>query len=154
MGWYPKWKKPRMIELLPQARMILESLPRPGETWGNVLEEGGIQWKKAHFVFTVKRKVEIGGEVKKREVRISSVKRAWGNLLDEADIRPIQIKDLRTFFNCYLVSQYGLSHKEAGAYLGNSEEVNRFHYILVSLEVVREKMRRAQGDPLLARLAA
>ena len=57
----------------------------------------------------------------------------------------------RTFFNWLLVSSCGLSHKEAGAYLGNSEEVNRFHYMPVSLELVREKMRKAQGDPLLAR---
>ena len=153
MGWYPKWKKPRMIELLPQARMILESLPRPGETWGNVLEEGGIQWKKAHFVFTVKRKVEIGGEVKKREVRISSVKRAWGNLLDEADIRPIQIKDLRTFFNWLLVSQYGLSNKEAGAYLGNSEAVNQEHYTPVSLKAVSSKLRTSGDCGILPQLA-
>ena len=128
--------------------------PIPGETWGNVLEEGGIQWKKADFVFTVKRKVEIGGEVKKMEVRTSSVKRAWGNLLDEAGIRPIQFKDLRTFFNWLLVSQYGLSNKEAGAYLGNSEAVNQEHYAPVSLKAVSSKLRTSGDCGIIPQLAA
>ena len=154
IGWAPKWGKSRVIELLPQALEALRSMPAHPLSWGMVQGDEGPQWHEAHFVFTVKRKIMIGGTVENRPVRISSVRRAWQNLLSEAGIPPVQVKDLRTFFNWLLVSSCGLSHKEAGAYLGNSEEVNRFHYMPVSLEVVREKMRRAQGDPLLAGLAA
>ena len=73
--------------------------------------------------------------------------------MDEADIRPIQIKDLRTFFNWLLVSQYGLSNKEAGAYLGNSEAVNQEHYTPVSLKAVRSKLRTSGDCGILPQLA-
>ena len=32
LGWYPKWKKPRVIELIPEARRVLQNLPKHQET--------------------------------------------------------------------------------------------------------------------------
>jgi hypothetical protein len=55
------------------------------------------------------------GVIETRNVRMSSVKRAWGNLQKEVDVEPIQLRDIRTFFKWMMVSQYSLSHKEAGA---------------------------------------
>ena len=89
-----------------------------------------------------------------RNVRISSVKRAWGNLLKEADVEPIQLRDLRTFFNWMLVSQYSLSHKEAGAYLGNSEAVNYNNYTPVRLETIGAKLRGLGGRKMISQLVA
>ena len=40
-----------------------------------------------------------------------------------------------------LISQYGLGHKEAGAYLGNSEAVNYNHYTPVSLATIGAKLK-------------
>ena len=64
------------------------------------------------------------------------------------------MKDLRTFFNWMLISQYGLSHKEAGAYLGNSEAVNYTHYTPVSLETLGAKLRGIGDQGMLTQLAA
>ena len=89
-----------------------------------------------------------------RNVRISSVKRVWGNLLKKADVENIQIRDLRTFFNWMLISQYGLSHKEAGAYLGNSEAVNIHHYTPVSLETIGAKLRGLENRKMISQLVA
>ena len=89
-----------------------------------------------------------------RKVRISSVKRAWGNLLKEANVEHIQLRDLRTFFNWMLVSQYGLSHKEAGAYLGNIEAVNFNHYTQVSLETIGAKLRGLGDKKIISQLVA
>ena len=100
------------------------------------------------------KKVKDKGMAEVRNVRISSVKRAWGNLLNKARVEPIQIKDLRAFFNWMLISQYGLSHKEAGAYLGNSEAVNYTHYTHVSLETLGVKLRGIGDQGMLTQLAA
>ena len=86
-------------------------------------------------------KIEIGGIKEERQIRIGSVKRAWGNLLEEARIPKIQIKDLRTFFNWVLISHFGLSHKEAGSYLRISEHVNYEHYSPVSLSQLSSKLK-------------
>ena len=75
-------------------------------------------------------------------MRIGNLKRAWGNLLKEADLPQIQIKDLRSFFNWVLVSHYGFGHKEAGAYLGNIEVVNYLHYTPVSPQNIRSKLQK------------
>ena len=154
LGWYPKWKKPRVIELIPEAKRVLQNLPRHQETWGSFRQDNELHWKKADFVFTVNKKVKDKGMAEVRNVRISSVKRAWGNLLNEARVEPIQMKDLRTFFNWMLISQYGLSHKEAGAYLGNSEAVNYTHYTPVSLETLGAKLRGIGDQGMLTQLAA
>ena len=37
LGWYPKWKKSQVIELIPEARLVLDNLPgtkRPGGVTG------------------------------------------------------------------------------------------------------------------------
>ena len=154
LGWYPKWKKPRVIELIPEARLVLDNLPRYEETWGSYRDGNNVLWKRANFVFSVKRLVRDKGVTETRNVRISSVKRAWGNLLKEADVEPIQLRDLRTFFNWMLVSQYGLSHKEAGAYLGNSEAVNYNHYTPVSLETIGAKLRGLGDKKIISQLVA
>ena len=74
-----KWKKPRVIELIPEARLVLENLPRYEETWRSYRDGNNVFWKKADFVFTVKRQVRDKGMTETRNMRISSVKRAWGN---------------------------------------------------------------------------
>ena len=154
LGWYPKWKKPRVIELIPEARLVLDNLPRHEETWGSYRDGNNVLWKRANFVFSVKRQVRDKGVTETRNVRISSVKRAWGNLLKEANVEHIQLRDLRTFFNWMLVSQYGLSHKEAGAYLGNSEAVNYNHYTPVSLETIGAKLRGLGDRKIISQLVA
>ena len=89
-----------------------------------------------------------------RNVRISSVKKAWGNLLKKADVEHIQIRNLRTFFNCMLISQYGLSHMEAGAFLGNSEAVNYNRYTPVSLETIGAKLSDLENRKMINELVA
>ena len=111
-------------------------------------------WKKANFVFTIRKKVEIDGLVSHRDLRINSTKRAWFKLLNQAGVLPFQIKDLRTYFNWVLVSQLGLSNKEAGAYLGNSEAVNNQHYTPVNLEAMSVKLRSNGPEMILPQIAA
>ena len=94
------------------------------------------------------------GVTETRNVRTSSVKRAWRNLLKEADVEPIQIRDLRTFFNWMLISQYGLSHMEGGVHLGNSEAVNYNHYTPVSLETIGAKLRGLGDRKIISQLVA
>ena len=152
LGWRPKWNKPRMIELLPEALDVLRGMNRHPVTWGSVRENGAPEWHRADFVFTVKKKVETDVIKEERQVRIGSVKRAWGNLLEEARIPKIQIKDLRTFFNWVLISHFGLSHKEAGSYLGNSEQVNYEHYSPVSLSQLSSKLKAQAGGHFIPQL--
>ena len=142
------------IELLPQALSVLRSLPVKEETWGSMNLGDTPTWKKANFVFTVRRKVEIDQVISHRDLRINSTKRAWFKFLNQAGVLPFQVKDLRTYFNWVLVSQLGLSNKEAGAYLGNSEAVNYTHYTHVSLETLRVKLRGIGDQGMLTQLAA
>ena len=58
------------------------------------------------------------------------------------------------FFNWMLVSQYGLSHKEAVAYLGNIEAVNSNHYTPVSLETIVAKLRGLEDRKMISQLVA
>ena len=153
LGWYPKWKKPRTIQLLPQALRVLRSLPVKEETWGLMNLGNDAVWKKANFVFTIRKKVEIDGLVSHRDLRINSTKRAWFKLLNQAGVLPFQIKDLRTYFNWVLVSQLGLSNKEAGAYLGNSEAVNNQHYTPVNLEAMSVKLRLNGPEMMIPQIA-
>ena len=111
-------------------------------------------WRKANFVFTIRKKVEIDGLVSHRDLRINSTKRAWFKLLNQAGVLPFQIKDLRTYFNWVLVSQLGLSNKEAGSYLGNSEAVNNQHYTPVNLEAMSAKLRSKGPEMILPQIAA
>ena len=152
LSWRPKWNKPRMIELLPEALEVLNGIKRHPVTWGSVRENGASIWHQGNFVFTVNRKFDLDGVIEERQVRIGSVKRAWGNLLEEAQIPKIQIKDLRTFFNWVLISHFGLGHKEAGSYLGNSEQVNYEHYSPVSLSQLSSKLKAQAGGNFIPQL--
>ena len=145
LGWRPKWNNDRMIKLLPEALDVLRNLDFHPTSWGNTKINGESKWFQANFVFTVKKNFELSGIRKKRQVRIGSVKRAWRNLLTQAEVPPMQLKDLRTFFNWVLISNYGLSHKEAGSYLGNSEQINYDHYSPVSLSAISSKLNAHQG---------
>ncbi len=153
LGWYPKWKKPRTLELLPQALNVLKSLSEKEETYGLMNLGDKAVWRKANFVFTIRKKVEIDGLVSHRDLRINSTKRAWLNLLNQAGVLPFQIRDLRTYFNWVLVSQLGLSNKEAGTYLGNSEAVNNQHYTPVSLGAISAKLRFNGPEMILPQIA-
>ena len=154
LGWYPKWKKPRTLELLPQALNVLKSLSEKEETYGLMNLGDKAVWRKANFVFTIRKKVEIDGLVSHIDLRINSTKRAWLNLLNQAGVLPFQIRDLRTYFNWVLVSQLGLSNKEAGTYLGNSEAVNNQHYSPVSLGAISAKLRSNGPEMILPQIAA
>ena len=146
-GWYPKWKKPRVIKLLPQALHVLKTLPCHRETWGSMKVGGKTEYGRANFVFTSSRKVEIDGVKEFRQMRIGYPKRAWGNLLNEAGIQKMQIKSIRKFFNWVLVTQARFSHKEAGAYLGNSEVVNHDHYTPICLKSIESKLKGSSFLP-------
>ncbi len=124
------------------------------ETYGLMNLGDKAVWKKANFVFTIRKKVEIDGLVSHRDLRINSTKRAWLNFLNQAGVLPFQIRDLRTYFNWVLVSQLGLSNKEAGTYLGNSEAVNNQHYTPVSLGAISAKLRSNGPEMILPQIAA
>ena len=82
-------------------------------------------------------------------MRIGDPKRAWGNLLNEAGVPKMQLKGIRKFFNGILINHFGLSHKEAGAYLGNSEVVNHDHYTPICLKFIESKLK---GSSFLPRI--
>ena len=145
LGWSPKWRKKRTIELLPEAIRCLKRITRREESYGSVRVRGETQWYKADFVFTIEGIITLEGEKKNAFIRVSDLRRSWDNLLFKAGVEGFQRKDLRTYFNWLLVSKYGLSHKEAGSYIGNSELVNSTHYTPVSMEMVRQKIRKNQG---------
>jgi len=53
-----------------------------------------------------------------------------------------QLKDLRTYFNHILKTNYNFTSKEAGVYIGNNEVVNELHYSPYHEPTIREKMRK------------
>jgi integrase len=147
LGWGPKWNKSRDVPLLPEAIQILASMPLR-KTEGVVLirdENGMIAERKsysANFVFP-KRVVQktASGDRIIRYQRLDSIKKSWKTVRKAAKIQNLQLKDLRTFFNCTLKSTFGLSAKEAGIYIGNSAEVNEKHYTPISPAGVESKLR-------------
>ena len=44
-----------------------------------------------------------------------------------AQVENLQLRDLRTYFNHILKTNYNFTSKEAGAYIGNNEVVNELH---------------------------
>ena len=154
LGWSPKWRKKRTIELLPEAIRCLKRITRREESYGSVRVRGETQWYKADFVFTIEGIITLEGEKKNAFIRVSDLRRSWDNLLFKAGVEGFQRKDLRTYFNWLLVSKYGLSHKEAGSYIGNSELVNSTHYTPVSMETVRLKIRQNPGGHFLGNQVA
>ena len=56
---------------------------------------------------------------------------------------PIPIlRDLRTYFNHILKTNYNFTSKEAGAYIGNNEVVNELHYSPYHEPTIRDKMQK------------
>ena len=96
----------------------------------------------ANFIFP---KCEIRSENgirKERYTRVDNISRAWITLKRKAGIENLQLKDLRTYFNSVvLIGAYGFTNKEAGAYIGNSEAVNKQHYDAVSDGMIEIKMK-------------
>ena len=143
-GWKPKANKERDVYLLPEAVDLVNKLSRQEETWGSVKINGKLTFKRADFVFTVKRRVKIDGVSEWRQTRIGNERSSWKKLLEEAGIPDLQIKDLRRFLNSVLVNDCGLSHKEAGVQIGNSNLVNYNHYTQVDLEAIKTKLEKHQ----------
>ena len=111
-GWSPKWNKRRDVILFREALDVIESQPRT------------VRW-----VFP-----------KPDGTRRDSLKRSWASLKRRNGVKDFQLKDLRTWFNHVLKSEFGFTTKEASAYLGHSPDVNEAHYDPVSEKVVREKL--------------
>ena len=101
-----------------------------------------------------KRIIVIDGVTEERCVRITetTIQRAWARFGKKAGFPDLQIKDLRTFFNWALNSHYHLSNKEAGSYLGNSEQVNYEHYTPVDLKSMSSKLKNEDMGELLPQL--
>ncbi len=146
LGWSPKWKKKRDVILFQEALDILKSLPRVKSNGKvSVRDEKGkiIETKTypANFVFPKKETKKLpDGSKEIAYTRLDSIKRSWASLKQRADVHDLQVKDLRTYFNHTLKSKFGFSSKEAGIYIGNSEEVNNLHYTPVSFSQIRAKM--------------
>ncbi|MDX2471570.1 MAG: tyrosine-type recombinase/integrase [SAR324 cluster bacterium] len=142
LGWSPKWNKSRSIVLFPEAKQILDKLPRH-KSFGNV----SIRDKDHRIIKTEQHKASFifPKEVKRNQVvyyeRVDSIKKSWATLLKQANVTDLQVKDLRTYCNHLLKSKYGFSAKEAGSYLGNSEKVNETHYTPISQEEIERKMK-------------
>lgn len=145
LGWSPKWKKERDVILFREAVDLLRSMPIVKSTGTvNIRDENRkIVDRKtypADFVFPKKEVVRNGKDVTVFYTRVDSIKKSWGTLKDNAKVTDLQIKDLRTYFNHLLKSKYGFSTKEAGAYIGNSQEINDKHYTPVSLDAIQQKI--------------
>ncbi len=147
LGWSPKWEKERTIKLFPEALEVLRHQPRYPIVYGSVPirdESGkrvGENWHPANFVFP-KQEVWLEKGVRKtRYSRIDNPKRAWDTLKSKAGVSNLQMKDLRTFFNCVLKDHYHFTSKEAGSYIGNSEAVNEMHYSPVNDLSILHKMQ-------------
>ena len=142
LGWSPKWGKERYIKLLPDAIDFLKQLPKRPDVYGQVGIGKNVYWKKANFVFTIQKKIMIEGSIQEKYVGVRDFRTAWNNLRCQAGLPDLQVKDLRTFFNWLLGTKYGLSNKELGNYIGNSEKVNQIHYTPYSIESSNEKLNR------------
>jgi integrase len=146
LGWYPKWRKERDVILFQEAIDILSKMPKVKSS-GKVAirnEKGKIIDGKtypANFIFP-KKEVRIMSDGTKKKIfsRVDSIKRSWASMKERAGVSDLQIKDLRTFFNHTLKSHFGFSSKEAGFYIGNSEEVNDLHYTPISTPQIQAKM--------------
>ena len=119
---------------------LLKSLPRYNETFGSIKSDKGLVYVKADFIFSVKNNIQIDGIDDWRQTRIGNERSAWVKLCEIAGTPGIQIKDLRKYWNSYLVNTCGLSHKEAGLHIGNSNMVNFIHYTQVEYEAISAKL--------------
>lgn len=170
LGWSPKWEKERSVFLFPEALEVLKSIPRVETVGFVQIRDNdgkitGLEAHPASFIFA-KKEISIAPNcpMKQNEMkfkcfkcgyvddyeecsyrnviysRVDNIQRAFSRLKEKAGVEDLQLKDLRTYFNHILKSKFLFSSKEAGSYLGNSEEVNERHYSPVSDVVVRGKM--------------
>ncbi len=147
LGWEPKRGKERDVPLFPEALGVLHQMPHL-DTIGKVPirdEAGKITGHEVYsnrFVFP-KQVVRI--VKKQRHVsyeRVDSVKSAWGTVCKKAGVSDLRLHDLRRYFNTFLKNHCLFSAKEAGAYVGNTEEVNDRHYTTVDPQLLQLKIRR------------
>jgi integrase len=146
LGWSPKWRKSRDVILFQEALNVLGSMPKL-KTFGKISkrdEKGKVvdsTFYPSNFVFPKKETKKLpDGSIKIMYTRLDSIKKSWGSLKERAEVHDLQVKDMRTYFNHTLKSKFGFSSKEAGVYIGNSEEVNNLHYTPVSFSQIRTKM--------------
>ena len=146
LGWKPKWDKCRQVPLFDEAIELLEYLPRQEEVYGTVPDRGensvivGHKIYHANFVFP--RKVVDGKSGKFGYCRVNCIRNGWESLKKLARVENLQLRDLRTYFNHILKTNYNFTSKEAGAYIGNNEVVNELHYSPYHEPTIREKMRK------------
>ena len=74
--------------------------------------------------------------------RVNCIHNGWEALKMLARVENLQLRDLRTYFNHILKTNYNFTSKEAGAYIGNNEVVNELHYSPYHEPTIREKMRK------------
>jgi integrase len=146
LGWKPKWGKLRQIPLFDEAIELLECLPRQQEVYGTVpvrdenKEIIRYDFYPANFVFPIK--VVDGKSGKVGYCRVNCIGNGWESLKKRARVENLQLKDLRTYFNHILKTNYNFTSKEAGAYIGNNEVVNELHYSPYHEPTIRGKMQK------------
>ncbi len=146
LGWKPKWDKWRQVPLFDDAIKLLEYLPRQEKVYGTVpvrdenKEIIGHELYPANFVFP--KKVVDGKSGRVGYCRVDGIRNGWESLKKLAQVENLQLKDLRTYFNHILKTNYNFTSKEAGVYIGNNEVVNELHYSPYHEPTIREKMQR------------
>lgn len=147
LGWKPKRDKYREVPLFPEALAVLQRMPHH-ETVGKVPvrdEQGRIvnhTSHAAHFVFPRQVVRRINGVRHVSYERVDSVKNSWGTLKKKANVDDLRLHDLRRYFNTFLKNHCLFSAKEAGAYVGNTDEVNDRHYTAINLGLLSEKIQQ------------
>jgi integrase len=146
LGWKPKWGKLRQVPLFDEAIELLECLPRQQEVYGTVPVRDGnkeiirYDFYPTNFVFPIK--VVDGKSGKVGYCRVNCIGNGWESLKKRARVENLQLKDLRTYFNHILKTNYNFTSKEAGAYIGNNEVVNELHYSPYHEPTIRGKMQK------------
>ena len=146
LGWKPKWDKWRQVPLFDDAIELLEYLPRQEKVYGMIPDRDenneivGHKIYPANFVFP--KKVVDGKSGKVGYCRVNCIRNGWESLKKQARVENLQLKDLRTYFNHILKTNYNFTSKEAGAYIENNEVVNELHYSPYHEPTIREKMQR------------
>jgi len=131
MGWIPKCDGERDVALTPKALAIVEEIK--AEVGGKKIVgyiKGEMTPYEAQFVFTIN---DYGRYNDGGRRRVDSAKKAWKSLLKAADVRSysfegINFHDFRRYRNEMNDKIRGLSAKERGREIGNSESVNKMHY--------------------------
>ena len=146
LGWKPKWDKWRQVLLFDDAVELLEYLPRQEKVYGTVpvrdenKEIIGHKIYPANFVFP--KKVVDGKSGKVGYCRVNCIRNGWEALKKLARVENLQLRDLRTYFNHILKTNYNFKSKEAGVYIGNNEVVKELHYSPYHEPTIIEKMQR------------